>query len=254
MVHPVHFLLRIPMMNLKNLKTIDPVEAEKFDRLADLWWDPKGKMWPLHRLNKLRAPFVIQEIERYFGKEGLEGLSILDIGCGAGLLSEQLAKQGASVTGIDVAGKNIEIAQQHALAQDLTINYLHGAVEDLESGQTFDVVLNMEVVEHVVNLPVFMEHACRLTNPKGIMFFATINRTWFSWLTTIVGAEYILRWLPRGTHEWRRYVTPQEAESSLQPGGLSVQLKTGVGMNPLSGQLFLTSNMRANYMMVATKL
>jgi len=157
------------------------------------------------------------------------------------------------VTGIDVAGKNIEIAQQHALAQGLTINYLQGAVEDLESGQTFDVVLNMEVVEHVINLPVFMERACRLTNLNGIMFLATINRTWFSWLTTIVGAEYILQWLPRGTHEWRRYVTPQEAESSLQLGGLSVQLKTGVGMNLLSGKLFLTSNMRANYMVVATK-
>ena len=111
----------------------------------------------------------------------------------------------------------------------------------------------MEVVEHVINLQVFMEHACRLTNSKGIMFLATINRTWFSWLTTIVGAEYILRWLPRGTHQWRRYVTPQEAESSLQQGGLSVQLKTGVGMNPLHGQLFLTNNMRANYMLVASK-
>ena len=240
-------------MNLKNLKTIDPVEAEKFDRLAGLWWDPKGKMWPLHRLNNLRAPFVIREIERYFGNEGLEGLNILDIGCGAGLLSEQLAQRGASVTGIDVSGKNIEIAQQHALAQNLTINYLHGAVEDLESGKTFDVVLNMEVVEHVINLQVFMEHACRLTNSKGIMFLATINRTWFSWLTTILGAEYILGWLPRGTHEWQRYVTPQEAESSLELGGLSVQSKTGVGMNPLSRQLFLTSNMRANFMMVATK-
>ena len=252
-VHPADLLLRILPMNENSITTIDTAEAAKFDRLAALWWDPKGKMWPLHRLNNLRVPFVRHEIERHFNMQGLSGIKVLDIGCGAGLLSEQLARQGAIVTGIDAAGKNIAIAKQHALTAGLTINYLHGAVEDLEPSQTFDVVLNMEVIEHVINLPVFMDSACRLTNSKGIMFLATINRTWFSWLTTIFGAEYLLRWLPRGTHDWRRYVTPEEAESSLQSGGLSVQLKTGVGMNPLRRELFLTRNLLANYMMVASK-
>lgn len=240
-------------MNHNAITTVDIAEAEKFDRLAALWWDPNGKMWPLHRLNDMRVPFVTHQIERHFNTEGLEGIRVLDIGCGAGLLSEQLARRGATVTGIDAAGKNIAIAKQHALTAGLKIDYLCGAVEDLESNQIFDVVLNMEVIEHVINLPVFMGRACRFTKSNGIMFLATINRTWFSWLTTIFGAEYLLRWLPRGTHDWRRYVTPEESESSLQSGGLSVQLKTGVGMNPLRRNLFLTRNLMANYMMVATK-
>jgi 2-polyprenyl-6-hydroxyphenyl methylase/3-demethylubiquinone-9 3-methyltransferase len=210
-------------------------------------------MWPLHRLNALRAPFVTQRIQQHFNTANLTGLRILDIGCGAGLLTEQMAKQGATVTGIDVAAKNIAVARQHATAQCLKINYRCGAVEELDGIDDFDVVLNMEVIEHVLNLPLFMARACALTATGGVMFLATINRTWFSWLTTIVGAEYILGWLPRGTHTWQRYVTPQEAELSLQQSGLAVKSLTGIGMNPLRRHLFLTANMRANYMMVATK-
>ncbi|MBT5725978.1 MAG: bifunctional 2-polyprenyl-6-hydroxyphenol methylase/3-demethylubiquinol 3-O-methyltransferase UbiG [Gammaproteobacteria bacterium] len=240
-------------MSVNIHSTQDPVEIAKFNRLADLWWDPDGQMWPLHRLNHLRTPFVAQEMLRHFGTDSLQGLRVLDIGCGAGLLAEPLARQGASVTGIDVAGKNIAIARQHARSAGLNINYLHGAVEDLEPGETFDVILNMEVIEHVNNLPMFMERSCRLTHPSGLMFLATINRTWFSWLTTIVGAEYLLRWMPRGTHDWQRYVTPEDAEASLRQNGLSVKSKTGVGMNPFTRQLFITRNMAANYMMVATR-
>ena len=241
------------VMSSQPITTEDRRETEKFDQLAHQWWDARGAMWPLHRLNALRAPFVTEKIQQHFNAVSLKGLRILDIGCGGGLLAEQMAKQGARVTGIDVAAKNIGIARQHAQAQGLVVDYRCGAVEALEGIDDFDVVLNMEVIEHVNNLPLFMARTCDLTAPGGLMFLATINRTWFSWLTTIVGAEYILGWLPRGTHSWQRYVRPEEAQLSLQQGGLSVQSQTGVGMNPLQRHLFLTGNMRANYMMVASK-
>jgi len=240
-------------MTIQPITTEDHRETAKFDRLAHQWWDPQGAMWPLHRLNALRAPFVTQKIQQHYKTDSLKGLRILDIGCGAGLLAEQMAKQGATVTGVDVAAKNIGIAHRHAQAEGLVIDYRCGAVEALEDIDDFDVVLNMEVIEHVNNLPLFMARTCDLTAAGGLMFLATINRTWFSWLTTIVGAEYILGWLPRGTHSWQRYVTPKEAQLSLQRGGLSVKSQTGVGMNPLQRHLFLTGNMRANYMMVASK-
>tara|TARA_B110000908_G_scaffold12646_1_gene14739 strand:- start:2570 stop:3295 length:726 start_codon:yes stop_codon:yes gene_type:complete len=241
-------------MESSQTTTEDQRETDKFNRLAVQWWDPKGLMWPLHRLNDMRAPFVIEKIQQHFNTVSLKGLRILDIGCGAGLLAERMAKQGATVTGIDVAAKNIGIARQHAQAQGLVIDYRCGAVEALKDVDDFDVVLNMEVIEHVSDLPLFMSRTCDLTGTGGLMFLATINRTWFSWLTTIVGAEYILGWLPRGTHTWQRYVTPEEAELSLQRGGLSVLSRTGVGMSLWRRHLFLTGNMRANYMMVATKI
>lgn len=241
-------------MESSQTTTEDQRETDKFNRLAVQWWDPKGLMWPLHRLNDMRAPFVIEKIQQHFNTVSLKGLRILDIGCGAGLLAERMAKQGATVTGIDVAAKNISIARQHAQAQGLVIDYRCGAVEALKDVDDFDVVLNMEVIEHVSDLPLFMSRTCDLTGTGGLMFLATINRTWFSWLTTIVGAEYILGWLPRGTHTWQRYVTPEEAELSLQRGGLSVLSRTGVGMSLWRRHLFLTGNLRANYMMVATKI
>jgi 2-polyprenyl-6-hydroxyphenyl methylase/3-demethylubiquinone-9 3-methyltransferase len=240
-------------MNQPDQTTVDIKEAEKFNRHAEQWWDPEGPMWPLHQLNALRSPFVIKQVLAHTKQTTLDGLRILDIGCGAGLLSEQMAKCGACVTGVDIAEKNINIARQHALSEGLEIDYLHGSIEDLDTDQDFDVVLNMEVVEHVANLPLFMRQACALTRNGGLMFVATINRTWYSWLTTILGAEYLLRWLPRGTHIWQRYVTPEETIESLERGGLDVRSKTGVGMNPLRRYLYTTDNMRANYMMVAEK-
>ena len=240
-------------MNQPDQTTVDIKEAEKFNSHAEQWWDPEGPMWPLHQLNALRTPFVIKQVLAHTKQTTLDGLRILDIGCGAGLLSEQMAKCGACVTGVDIAEKNINIARQHALSEGLEIDYLHGSIEDLDTDQDFDVVLNMEVVEHVANLPLFMRQACALTRNGGLMFVATINRTWYSWLTTILGAEYLLRWLPRGTHVWQRYVTPEETTESLERGGLDVRSKTGVGMNPLRRYLYTTDNMRANYMMVAEK-
>ena len=240
-------------MNQPDQTTVDIKEAEKFNRHAEQWWDPEGPMWPLHQLNALRTPFVIRQVLAHTKRTTLDGLRILDIGCGAGMLSEQMAKCGACVTGVDIAEKNINIARQHALSEGLEIDYLHGSIEDLDTDQDFDVVLNMEVVEHVANLPLFMRQACALTRNGGLMFVATINRTWYSWLTTILGAEYLLRWLPRGTHIWQRYVTPEETTESLERGGLDVRSKTGVGMNPLRRYLYTTDNMRANYMMVAEK-
>ena len=240
-------------MNQLDHTTVDLNEAEKFNRQAEHWWDPEGPMWPLHRLNALRAPFVTGKVLAHTKQNTRDGLRVLDIGCGAGLLSEQMAKVGACVTGVDIAEKNINIARQHALSEGLDIDYRQGSVEDLDTDQAFDVVLNMEVVEHVANLPLFMQQACALTRNGGLMFVATINRTWYSWLTTILGAEYLLRWLPRGTHTWQRYVTPEETTDSLERGGLDVRSKTGVGMNPFRRCLYTTDNMRANYMMVAIK-
>ena len=253
LAHPRDTRLRISPMSLNRNRTLDPSEIVKFNALSKLWWDPDGKMWPLHRLNELRVPFVLREIKKHFQKKTLQGLRVLDIGCGAGLLSEALAKDGALVTGLDVAEKNIAVAQKHALQEGLAITYIHGAVEDFDSRHSFDIVLNMEVIEHVINFRSFIQQTCHLIGPDGLMFFATINRTYFSWLTTIFGAEYLLGWLPRGTHDWRRYVTPKEARSQLKLAGLTILLETGVAMNPFRRRLFLTKNMGANYMMLATK-
>ncbi len=232
-------------------------ELSRFNQLAATWWDPAGPMWPLHRLNGVRLPFILDALSEEglmarLSQHPLRGLRILDIGCGAGLLSESMAALGASVTGVDPAHRNIEIARAHARESSLDINYLEGSVETLGDGQ-FDVVLNMEVVEHVENLTVFMRRCCELTRPGGMQFLATINRNPLSWLVAIVGAEYVLRWLPRGTHQWRKFVKPAETQRMLRQGGLDVLTSRGVSINPITRAYKVTTFTGVNYMLAARK-
>ena len=239
--------------------TINPDEVAFYEGLADFWWDRSGPFWPLHHLNELRVAWILERVSGHFGldpnaERPFEGLRALDIGCGGGILSESMARLGASVTGIDVVEKNIRIAALHASRQDLDIDYRHRTAEYIaESGTTFDLVLNMEVVEHVADLPAFMASCNRLTAPNGVMFIATINRTWLAWLLAIVGAEYILRWLPKGTHRWSEFRRPSELESLLSSGGLKVAAKSGVAVNPLTHAFRLTRNMKVNYMLMASR-
>ena len=237
--------------------TIEPAEVAYYDRLAQQWWDRHGKFWPLHRLNELRVQYLRKALCLHFGRwceddKPLAGLNVIDIGCGGGILSESMAALGASVHGIDVVEKGINVARQHSQQQGLAINYEYATVEDVVArGKKYDVVLNMEVVEHVADLPLFMSACTRLVKPRGIMFIATLNRTPLSWLFAIVGAEYILGWLPKGTHSWRKFVKPEELEQLLDHGGLQVTASTGVKINPFTRHFSLSSRLAVNYMLSA---
>ena len=239
--------------------TINPDELAFYESLSAFWWDKAGPFWPLHRLNKLRVAWIIKQACKHFSfnpgaPRPLGGLRALDIGCGGGILSESLARLGAEVTGIDVVEKNIHIASLHAQSQGLAIDYQHRTAESMaESGETFDLVFNMEVVEHVADLPAFMSSCNRLTAPGSLMFVATINRTWLAWLFAIVGAEYVLRWLPKGTHRYGDFRRPSEVEQLLASGGLSVRARSGVAVNPLTRQFRLTKSTGVNYMLAASR-
>ena len=230
-----------------------------YENLAAFWWDDTGPFWPLHRLNALRVTWIRDGLCRHFGldpdrRQPLSGLRVLDIGCGGGILSESMARLGAEVTGIDVVEKNIGTATVHARQQGLNIDYQARTAESLASdGARFDVVLNMEVVEHVADLPAFMEACTALTGARGVMFVATINRTPLAWLFAIVGAEYVLRWLPKGTHRWSEFRKPGEIEELLQAGGLGVRQRSGVAVNPLTRSFRLTPQLNVNYMLMASR-
>lgn len=231
-------------------------EIDRFNKLADSWWDEAGPMWPLHRLNALRAPFINGHIRRHFelvGPDRPVDLDILDIGCGAGLLSESMAKTGARVLGIDAAEKNIQMAKRHAAGAGLSLDYQHSTVETLGRDRQFDVVLNMEVVEHVSDVHSFLTDCAELVRPGGLLFIATINRTIYSAVTAIVGAEYILGWLPKGTHQWRKFVKPVEIEDILNQQEYQLIETTGVAVNPTSRSMSLSRYLGGNYMLVATR-
>ena len=238
--------------------TVDPAEVAAFNRLAETWWDESGPMWPLHRLNALRRDYLARRLAEFWPDRSadrpFEDLDILDIGCGAGLLSESVCRLGGRVHGVDVAERNIAIAREHAGSSGLEIDYEVGTAEALAEGQRrYDLVLNMEVVEHVFNLPAFLAACCDLTRPGGIMVIATINRTAISWLAAIVGAEYILRWLPRGTHQWTRFPKPSELESILATRRFSVEDRVGVGVNPINRRFRLHGYLGVNYMLVTRR-
>ncbi|MBT8092202.1 MAG: bifunctional 2-polyprenyl-6-hydroxyphenol methylase/3-demethylubiquinol 3-O-methyltransferase UbiG, partial [Gammaproteobacteria bacterium] len=234
-------------------------EVDFYTRMADAWWDSDGAFWPLHTLNKLRVSYIKSHVCRQFGLDAtaelpLRGLRILDVGCGGGILSESMASLGADVTGIDVVERNIGVASLHARQQDLTIDYRTAPISELaRKGESFDVVLNMEVVEHVADVDAFMGDCARVTSDSGMMFVATINRNPLSWLFAIVGAEYILRWLPRGTHRWRMFQKPSEIAALLEQGGLQVIDQAGVRINPFSRKFRLTPSLRVNYMLVSSR-
>ncbi len=222
-----------------------------------IWWDPKGKFRPLHRLNPVRVGYIRDRLAAKLGRDPLQarplaGLSLLDIGCGGGLFSEPMARLGADVTGIDAAEKNIRIARLHAEQMGLRITYLPCAAEDLvRTGQRFDAVLAMEVIEHVADIGAFIAAADRLLKPDGLLFVATLNRTAKSFALAIVGVEYVLRWLPRGTHQWDKFVTPDELAQHLAHNRLAITEQAGVVYNPLADRWSISSDMDVNYMVVA---
>lgn len=239
--------------------SIDPREVAYYERMATLWWTEDGPFWPLHRLNALRVEYLREHICRHFDRDHstarpLDGLRLLDIGCGGGILSEAMTRLGAQVTGVDVVEKNIHIAHLHAQQSGLHVDYRAGTAEALaESGEQFDMVLNMEVVEHVADLPGFMRACAALVRPGGLMSVATINRTPIALLVAIIGAEYVLRWLPKGTHQYRKLRKPGEVIAPLVDAGFTVLAQTGVRVNPIRHSLHLTSFVGVNYMLVAAK-
>lgn len=239
--------------------TVNPDEVAFYSKLADTWWDQSGPFWPLHRLNSLRVRYLRDRICEHFGcdskqEKPLTGLRVADVGCGGGILSESMAKLGATVTGIDIVEKNIAVAMLHARGSGLDVQYRQVTARALAaSGASFDVVLNMEVVEHVADVEGFMADCARLTRTGGAMFVATINRTWRSWLFAIVGAEYVLRWLPRGTHRWRDFRQPGELEALLAKHGMPVVHKTGVFVNPLTRRFSLVKDLGVNFMLMASR-
>ena len=239
--------------------TVDPAEIERFSRIADEWWDPTGKFAPLHRLNPIRIGYIRDRVAAHWQRdalngEPLKGLSLLDIGCGGGLLSEPMTRLGASVTGVDASARNIATASVHAARQDLAIDYRQGTAEALaESGAQFDVVLALEIVEHVADVDLFLRSCGRLVKPGGLLFLSTLNRTAKAWVLAIAGAEYVLGWLPRGTHRFDKFVTPPELEDAMSKAGLRLVDERGVVYSLLSDNWQLSSDMDVNYMLTATK-
>jgi 2-polyprenyl-6-hydroxyphenyl methylase/3-demethylubiquinone-9 3-methyltransferase len=239
--------------------TINAEEIAKFASMADEWWDPTGKFKPLHKFNPVRLGYVRDHAIRQFGRDAgmrrpLEGLRVLDIGCGGGLLSEPLTRLGASVTGIDAGEKNIAIAKLHAEQSGLAIDYRAVTAEAVAtSGERFDVVLNMEVVEHVDNVPLYMKSCAELVAPGGLLFTASINRTPRAFALAVVGAEYVLGWLPRGTHDYRKFLTPEEIEALVRRNGLKVVEKIGVVFHPLADEWRQSRDTGVNYMVLAER-
>ncbi|ODN68756.1 bifunctional 2-polyprenyl-6-hydroxyphenol methylase/3-demethylubiquinol 3-O-methyltransferase UbiG [Methylobrevis pamukkalensis] len=241
------------------VSTVDPAEVERFSRIAAEWWDPHGKFRPLHRFNPVRLGYLKREICAHHGRDertvrGLDGLSVLDIGCGGGLLCEPLARLGARVTGIDPSVTNIEVARLHAAGVGLDIDYRAVTAEDLgATGVTCDVVLAMEVVEHVADVPAFLAACAALVRPGGLIVLSTINRTAKAFALAIVGAEYVLRWLPRGTHSYDKLVRPEEIEGPLQGLGFTLLDRRGVVFDPLRGNWAESTDTDVNYMVVAAR-
>ena len=236
--------------------TIDPAEVERFARIADEWWDPSGKFAPLHRLNPVRIGYIRDRAAAHWERDALSGsplsgLDLLDIGCGGGLLCEPMARLGARVTGIDAAGRNIATAALHAQGQGLAIDYRQHSAEALAAeGRQYDVVLALEIVEHVADVELFLRSCGRLVKPGGLIFVSTLNRTAKAWALAIAGAEYILGWLPRGTHDWKKFLKPSEVTNGLRAGGIDVQEIVGVVYSPLSRAWSLNKrDLDVNYML-----
>jgi len=240
--------------------SIDPDEVARFSAIAAEWWDPKGKFAPLHRFNPVRLTFIREQALARFGRDGrarrpFEGLRLLDIGCGGGLLSEPMSRLGFSVTGVDASERNIGTAAAHADEQGLAIDYRAATAEALlaEGAGPFDVVLNMEVIEHVAEPGAYLRDCARLVAPGGLMIVATLNRTLKALALAKVGAEYVLRWLPAGTHDWRRFLKPEEVSGFLAGEPVRVEGPFGVVYDPLSGRWSQSADVQVNYMMTVMR-
>jgi 2-polyprenyl-6-hydroxyphenyl methylase/3-demethylubiquinone-9 3-methyltransferase len=240
--------------------TVDPAEIERFSRIAEEWWDPAGKFAPLHQLNPVRIGYIRDRAATHWQRDALSGsplngLDLLDIGCGGGLLSEPMARLGAKVTGIDAAARNIATASLHAEGQDLAIDYRATTAESLaEANKRYDIVLALEIVEHVADVELFLRTCGALVKPGGLLFLSTLNRTAKSWALAIAGAEYVLRWLPRGTHDWKKFLKPSEVVRGLRGGAIEAQEIVGVVYSPLSRAWSLNkADLDVNYMLYGTK-
>jgi 2-polyprenyl-6-hydroxyphenyl methylase/3-demethylubiquinone-9 3-methyltransferase len=239
--------------------SIDPAEVARFSAMAAEWWDPKGKFAPLHRFNPVRLGFIRAQGLARFGRDPkarapFEGLRLLDIGCGGGLLSEPMTRLGFQVTGVDASERNIGTARAHAEAQALAIDYRCTTAEDLlAAGESFDVILNMEVIEHVADPGEFLRTCARLLAPGGLMIVATLNRTLKAFALAKVGAEYVLRWLPAGTHDWKRFLKPEELRGFLAGEGVEVEGPFGVTFDPLSGRWKESADADVNYMLTVLR-
>ncbi|PWE16800.1 bifunctional 3-demethylubiquinol 3-O-methyltransferase/2-polyprenyl-6-hydroxyphenol methylase [Marinicauda salina] len=239
--------------------SIDPHEIEKFSAMAEEWWDPKSKFAPLHKFNPARLTYIREVLCDHFDREGAEpltGLKLLDIGCGGGLVSEPMARLGATVTAVDAATANIKTAMVHAEEAGLDIDYRHGTAEqllDADGPDQFDVVLNLEVVEHVADPDAFLADCAKLVKPGGVMIVGTINRTARAFATAIFGAEYVMGWLPRGTHRFEKLVKPEEVKAALTAQGFVPREPVGVSYNPLKDRFFISGDAGVNYLLAAVK-
>jgi 2-polyprenyl-6-hydroxyphenyl methylase/3-demethylubiquinone-9 3-methyltransferase len=238
--------------------TINKEEIQKFSKLADEWWDVNGKFKPLHMFNPIRIEYITDKIKQHFKINAdnlnyLKGLNILDIGCGGGLISEPMARLGGRVTGIDASEKNIKVAKIHAKKNELKINYLKKSPEELENKDKFDIILNLEIVEHVDNVGLYIESCYNLLKKDGLMFTATLNRSFMSYLKAIIGAEYIMRWLPIGTHDWNKFLKPEELEKQLQDKKFSMVEIKGLEFNPFLNKWRKSNNLSVNYIIASSK-
>ena len=240
------------------MTTINKEEIQKFSKLADEWWDVNGKFKPLHMFNPIRIEYILEEIMKHFKLDGgkkllLKNLEILDIGCGGGLISEPMSRLGGNVTGIDAGKKNISIASFHSKKSNLKINYLNKSPEQLEEKEKFDIILNLEVVEHVDNLDLYLQSCYDLLKKNGLMFTATINRTLTSYIKAIIGAEYVLRWLPIGTHDWNKFVKPEELQRKLSDKRFRTNNIKGLEFNPIFNKWKRSDNLSVNYIVCSLK-
>ena len=233
------------------MTSVNKKEIEKFSKIATEWWNPEGKFKPLHKFNPIRIKYIKENIINNFNLKNknkpLSGVNILDIGCGGGLLSEPMSRMGASVTGIDASDKNIKIAKLHSKKSKLKINYLCSSPEKMKVEKKFDVILNMEIVEHVEDIDFFLKSCAKLLKKNGLMFIATINKTFKSYIFAIVGAEYVLRWLPIGTHEWEKFVKPEDLKRNLMKYNFSVKKLDGMHFNIIKDEWSISSDLSVNY-------
>ncbi len=233
------------------MTSVNKKEIEKFSKMAAEWWNPEGKFKPLHKFNPIRIKYIKENIINNFKLKNqnkpLLGINILDIGCGGGLLSEPMSRMGANVTGIDASSKNIKIAKLHSRKNKLKINYLCSSPEKLKNKKKFDVILNMEIVEHVEDLNFFLKSCSKLLKKNGLMFVATINKTLKSYVFAIVGAEYVLRWLPIGTHEWEKFVKPEDLKKIMMKNNLSLNKLDGMNFNIVKDEWNVSKDLSVNY-------
>ncbi len=240
------------------MSTINKDEIQKFSNLADEWWDVKGKFKPLHMFNPIRIEYILEKIKQHFNlSEGnnslLKNFEILDIGCGGGLISEPMARLGANVTGIDASEKNIKIASLHSKKNKLKINYLNKSPEQLDNQKKYDLILSLEIIEHVENVDTYLKSCEKLLKKNGLMFTATLNRTLTSYFKAIIGAEYILRWLPIGTHDWNKFIKPEELEKQLIDLNFRTIDISGLSFNPIISKWKRSNNLSVNYIICSSK-